>query len=88
MDYLNISAGYFVIFGLANKKSVAAAIGSILLEQGGKVIFVALDGEVFEIRDGPVEADDFTWWYLVTPHDDDRTGWAAANFLSLVVPEE
>jgi enoyl-[acyl-carrier protein] reductase I len=40
MDYLNIAAGHFVIFGLANKKSVAAVIGSILLEQGGKVIFV------------------------------------------------
>ena len=40
MDYLNISAKHFVIFGLANKKSVATAIGSTLLEQGGKVIFV------------------------------------------------
>jgi hypothetical protein len=55
---------------------------------GGTVRFVALDGEVFEVRDGPVEADDFTWWYLVTPLDENRSGWAAANFLSLVMPEE
>lgn len=45
MDYLNISAKYFVIFGLANKKSVAAAIGSTLLEQGGQVIFVVRSGQ-------------------------------------------
>lgn len=54
---------------------------------GGQVRFVALDSEVFEIRDGPVVADEITWWYLVTPYDDGRNGWAAANFLSLVVPE-
>ena len=40
MDYLNISGKYFVIFGLANKKSVAAAIASKLLDQGGEVILV------------------------------------------------
>ncbi|MGI9538471.1 MAG: enoyl-ACP reductase FabI [Desulfocapsaceae bacterium] len=40
MDYLNISAKYFVIFGLANKKSVAAAIASTLIKQGGEVILV------------------------------------------------
>ena len=40
MDYLNISSKYFVVFGLANKKSVAAAIASTLLDQGGEVILV------------------------------------------------
>lgn len=40
MDYLNIAAKYFVIFGLANKKSVAAAIASNLIEQGAEVILV------------------------------------------------
>ncbi len=48
------------------------------------VNFLGLDAEVFEILDGPVEADGFTWWYLVTPVDENRSGWAAANFLSLV----
>ncbi len=37
---MNISGKYFVIFGLANKKSVAAAIASTLLQQGGEVILV------------------------------------------------
>lgn len=40
MDYLNISGKYFVVFGLANKKSVAAAITSTLLDQGAEVILV------------------------------------------------
>ena len=50
----------------------------------GPVQFLGLDAEVFEIRDGPIESDGFTWWYLVTPVDENRTGWAAADFLSLV----
>lgn len=50
----------------------------------GAVQFLGLDAEVFEIRDGPIESDGFVWWYLVTPVDENRTGWAAADFLSLV----
>ena len=40
MDYLNISSKCFVVFGLANKKSVAAVIASTLLDQGAEVILV------------------------------------------------
>lgn len=40
MDFLNIKDKYFVIFGLANKKSVAYAIGQTLLGQGARVIHV------------------------------------------------
>lgn len=46
--------------------------------------FLGYDEEVFEVRDGPVEADGLTWWYLVTPVDESRAGWAASNYLSLV----
>ncbi len=49
-----------------------------------EVRFVALDSEVFEVRDGPEVVNDITWWYLVTPLDENRAGWAAANYLSLV----
>ena len=48
------------------------------------VIFVAFEAEVFEVRDGPVVTDDITWWFLVTPVDEARSGWAAANYLSVV----
>jgi hypothetical protein len=52
------------------------------------VRFVALDSEVFEVRDGPQVVDDITWWYLVTPLDETRNGWAASNYLSLVAASQ
>ncbi len=46
--------------------------------------FLGYDAEVFEVRDGPQEVEGFSWWYLVTPVDESRAGWAAANYLALV----
>lgn len=54
---------------------------------GSDVLFVALDSEVFIVQGGPEVVDDFTWWYLVTPLNETRAGWAASNYLSLVAPE-
>jgi hypothetical protein len=53
----------------------------------GTVRFVALDSEIFEVQDGPQVVNDITWWFLVTPLDENRNGWAAANYLSLVSSE-
>ncbi len=50
------------------------------------VNFLALDAEVFEVREGPNEIDGITWWFLVTPVDEVRSGWAAANYLTVVDP--
>jgi hypothetical protein len=50
----------------------------------GRVLFLALEAEVFEIRNGPSPVDGYTWWYLVAPYDETRQGWAAANYLSPV----
>ena len=49
-----------------------------------QVNFLAYDSEVFEVRDGPVVVDDLTWWFIVTPVDETRSGWAAANYLTIV----
>lgn len=51
---------------------------------GTQVRFLALESEIFEVQDGPVVVDDITWWFLVTPLDEGRNGWAASNYLSLV----
>ncbi len=38
------------------------------------------------MKDGPKEANGYIWWYIVAPYDQNRAGWAAANFLSVVLP--
>lgn len=40
MSFLNLTDKYVVIFGLANKKSIACTIGRILVEEGARVIHV------------------------------------------------
>ncbi|MBI3160535.1 MAG: hypothetical protein HYZ26_13135 [Chloroflexi bacterium] len=49
-----------------------------------EVQFLGYDSEVFVVTDGPQEQDGLTWWYIVTPVDESRAGWAAANYLSVV----
>ncbi len=46
--------------------------------------FLGLDGELFQIGDGPVEGDGYTWWFVVGSYDETRQGWAAADFLTVV----
>ncbi len=50
----------------------------------GKLLFLGYDAEVYQVRDGPRQADGYTWWYLVAPYDEKRAGWAAADFLTLL----
>lgn len=47
--------------------------------------FLGMDDEVFNVRDGPVESDGFTWWFLVAPYDENRNGWAASDYLEVLV---
>jgi hypothetical protein len=51
---------------------------------GGQVLLLASEAEVFQVTDGPREADGFTWWYLVGPFDETRKGWAVSNYLMVV----
>ncbi|MBL8078009.1 MAG: hypothetical protein JNM55_08605 [Anaerolineales bacterium] len=50
----------------------------------GETVFRGEESEVFAVKDGPQEADGYTWWYLAAPYDDTRTGWAVADFLAVV----
>jgi hypothetical protein len=51
---------------------------------GEAALFLGMDAEVFEVRDGPRNVDGYTWWYLTAPYDEKRSGWAAANYLTVV----
>ena len=48
--------------------------------------FLGLDSEVFQVKDGPIVADGFTWWFLEAPYDPARSGWAASSFLQVINP--
>ena len=47
-------------------------------------VFRGEESETFLVKDGPQQADGYTWWYMVAPYDSTRAGWAAANFLAVV----
>jgi hypothetical protein len=49
-----------------------------------QVRILGAESEVFQVKDGPVEEDGYTWWYLVGPYDDSRRGWAVSNYLEVV----
>ncbi len=46
--------------------------------------FIAMENEVFEVKDGPISVDDFIWWFLVAPYDKNRQGWAAGSYLAVI----
>ena len=46
-----------------------------------KIVSLALESEVFELHDGPVEKDNYEWWFLVNPYNLERTGWAVSTYL-------
>ena len=50
----------------------------------GEPVFLGFDSEVFLVQDGPREVDGYVWWYLVSPYDDTRAGWAASDFLTYI----
>lgn len=52
--------------------------------KNGTPVFLGAENEVFTVKDGPKQADGYTWWYLVGAADSTRAGWAVSNYLSPV----
>lgn len=50
-------------------------------------LFLGMDAEVFHVTDGPTEVDGLTWFYLSAPYDENRRGWAASNYLSVIAKQ-
>jgi hypothetical protein len=55
---------------------------------GSELLFLGYDSEVFQVEQGPEQADGYTWWYLVAPYDATRAGWAAADYLVAIPPPQ
>jgi hypothetical protein len=47
-------------------------------------LFLGMEAEVFQVVDGPKTADNFIWWNLAAPYDENRKGWAASNYLTVI----
>jgi hypothetical protein len=47
-------------------------------------LFLGMDAEAFQVVDGPKEVDGIVWWNLVAPYDQNRKGWAASNYLTVL----
>jgi hypothetical protein len=47
-------------------------------------LFLGMEAEVYQVKGGPKDADGYTWWYLVAPYDQNRKGWAASKYLTIV----
>lgn len=53
----------------------------------GTIQFVGQELELFTVVNGPVEQDGYVWWYLESPYDASRSGWAAASYLIVIESE-
>lgn len=64
-----------------------AGDGLRLRENSGldaKIVSLAVESEVFELRTGPVEKDGYDWWFLVNPYNLEETGWAVSTYLRAI----
>ncbi|GAB4474983.1 MAG: hypothetical protein Kow0088_11410 [Anaerolineales bacterium] len=50
----------------------------------GNILFLAFEGEIFRVEDGPREVSGYVWWYLVAPYDENVKGWAVENFIKRI----
>lgn len=55
--------------------------------QGSQIVFLAKDGAIFNIVEGPLQGDGFTWWKIQDPANPNLSGWAAANFLEVIAAD-
>ncbi len=49
-------------------------------------LFVAPNGSIFRVIDGPAQADGLTWWQIQNTVDPNQVGWAAAAYLEVLIP--
>ena len=80
----DINTGEFVQIVGTNGAGLHIRSGPSLEESSN---FLGMDDEVFKVMEGPQENDGFLWWFLVAPYDENRSGWAASDFLRVVTEQ-
>ncbi len=53
---------------------------------GSDVTFIADEGDLFKVIDGPDDRNGYIWWRLQGLNDKALEGWGASAFLTLVAP--
>jgi hypothetical protein len=79
---LTITVGSTVVVNASDGLNVRAGAG---LDQN--IMFNADNGDVFEVEDGPTQANGLTWWMIRDPANSSRFGWAAADYLDVQVAQ-
>lgn len=51
---------------------------------GSQVLLLGLESEVFQVIEGPTQADEYVWWRIQAPYDETIQGWAASNYLRTI----
>lgn len=49
-----------------------------------KQLFLGFDTEAYTVLDGPRDVDGYAWYYLAAINDQQRTGWAASTYLTII----
>lgn len=69
--------------------TVAVIADALNIREGAGTSFtpvtLAQNGSLWRIVNGPQPADDFIWWQLQNPEDPLQQGWAAEEFLEVVL---
>jgi len=47
----------------------------------GEIAFLGVEGEIFFVKGGPVEADQYLWWQIEAPLNASRQGWVVSEYL-------
>jgi hypothetical protein len=47
----------------------------------GEIVYLGLEGEIFQVKSGPEDRDGYLWWQLEAPLNPNRQGWAVSDFL-------
>ena len=79
---VNIALGMDVVVD-AEESGVNVRSGAGIANQR---LFVAPNGSIFRVIDGPAQADGLTWWQIQNTVDPNQVGWAAAAYLEVVLP--